>query len=276
VRDTRSRSDASGSSRLSTLITTTFSFQPRCFTAKPLKPDAFVMSSDRVLDYLTEELVVAKNIVCPSCTVEPVLMTDPCHSLPGDVLLSKPCSRNSRKSGQKVCRIPLHFVFTRTRNVLFCSELAVYHSEQAGSSDAGYATYIIGGEPRVSYLDSTRGTDKMAIYDEEMDEDSEDVPETKTTLVREADLESARFLFAPASIIPKPSPIPTFVATLLFWPWPPLIRISMQPLVLSSAPPTTSAVIPSLLTCPRSHSLLWCSALSTGTGWRTLRRMVPN
>ncbi len=41
----------------------------------------------------------------------------------------------------------------------------------------------------------------MAVDDEEMDEDSEDVPETKITLVREADLESARFLFAPASII---------------------------------------------------------------------------
>jgi hypothetical protein len=35
----------------------------------------------------------------------------------------------------------------------------------------------------------------MAVDDEEMDEDSEDVPETKITLVREADLESARFLF---------------------------------------------------------------------------------
>jgi hypothetical protein len=34
----------------------------------------------------------------------------------------------------------------------------------------------------------------MAVDDEEMDEDSEDVPETKITLVGEADLESARFL----------------------------------------------------------------------------------
>jgi hypothetical protein len=55
----------------------------------------------------------------------------------------------------------------------------------------------------------------MAIDDEEMDEDSEDVPETKITLVREADLESAQFffLFAPASIIPKPFSIPTSVAS---------------------------------------------------------------
>jgi hypothetical protein len=36
----------------------------------------------------------------------------------------------------------------------------------------------------------------MAVDDEEMDEDSEDVPETKITLVREADLESARSFFA--------------------------------------------------------------------------------
>ena len=43
----------------------------------------------------------------------------------------------------------------------------------------------------------------MAVDDEEMDEDSEDVPETKITLVREADLESARFIFAPARLIPK-------------------------------------------------------------------------
>jgi hypothetical protein len=35
------------------------------FTAKPSKPDVSVMSSDRVLDYLTEEIVVAKNIVRP-------------------------------------------------------------------------------------------------------------------------------------------------------------------------------------------------------------------
>ena len=82
-------------------------------------------------------------------------------------------------------------------DTLFCSELAVYHSEHAGSSDAGYATFIVGGAPRVSYLDSVRDTDKMAIDDEEMDEESEDVPETKITLVREADLESARdFSFA--------------------------------------------------------------------------------
>jgi len=53
----------------------------------------------------------------------------------------------------------------------------------------------------------------MAVDGEEMDEDSEDVPETKITLVREADLESALFLFAPASTIPKPFPIPTFVAS---------------------------------------------------------------
>ena len=92
-----------------------------------------------------------------------------------------------------------------TRNDPFCSELAFYHSEHAGSSDAGYATYIIGGEPHVLYLDSVRDTDKMAVDNEEMDEDSEDVPETKITLVREADLECAQFLFTPASIIPKPS-----------------------------------------------------------------------
>ena len=53
----------------------------------------------------------------------------------------------------------------------------------------------------------------MAIDDEEMDEDSEDVHETKITLVRETDLESARFPFAPAGIAPKPFPIPIFVAS---------------------------------------------------------------
>ena len=79
---------------------------------------------------------------------------------------------------------------------VICSELAFYHSEHAGSSDAGYATYVIGGEPLVSYLDGVRDSDKMAVDDEDMDEGSEDVPETKITLVREADLESARFLFA--------------------------------------------------------------------------------
>ena len=102
---------------------------------------------------------------------------------------------------------------TRPRNDPFRSELAVYHSEHAGSSEGGYATYIIGGEPRISYLDGVRDTDKMAVDDEEMDEDSEDVSETKITLVREADLESARFLFASASVIPKPFPISTPIAS---------------------------------------------------------------
>jgi hypothetical protein len=109
-------------------------------------------------------------------------------SLPGNVSLSKPCSWDSRKPGQKV-RAPLSL--HPTCNDLFCSELAFYHSEHAGSSDAGYATYIIGGEPRISYLDSVRDTDKMEIDDEDMDEGSEHVPETKITLVNEADLESA-------------------------------------------------------------------------------------
>ena len=60
----RSRSDASGSSRVlaKTLIATTFSLGVYA------KPDVSVMSSDRVLDYLTEELVVEKNIVRPPIT----------------------------------------------------------------------------------------------------------------------------------------------------------------------------------------------------------------
>ena len=57
--------------------------------------------------------------------------------------------------------------------------------------DAAYATYIIGGEPRVSYLDTVRDTDEMAIDDGETDEGSEEIPETKITLAREADLEGA-------------------------------------------------------------------------------------
>ena len=109
-------------------------------------------------------------------------------SIPGNVSFSKPCSWDPRKPGQKV-RAPLRL--RQTRNNLFCSELAFYHSEHAGSSDAGYATYIVGGEPRISYLDSVRDTDKMEIDDEDMDEGSEHVPETKITLVNETDLESA-------------------------------------------------------------------------------------
>jgi hypothetical protein len=90
-------------------------------------------------------------------------------------------------------RAPLR-LFRRAPNNLSCSELAFYHSEHAGSSDAGHATYIIGGEPHISYLDSVRGTDKMEIDDEDMDEGSEHVLETKITLVNEADLESANSL----------------------------------------------------------------------------------
>jgi hypothetical protein len=60
--------------------------------------------------------------------------------------------------------------------------------------DAAHATYIIGGEPRISYLDSVRDTDEMTVDDGETNEDSEVVPETKITLVSEADLESATFL----------------------------------------------------------------------------------
>jgi len=57
--------------------------------------------------------------------------------------------------------------------------------------DAAYATYIIGGEPCVSFLDSVRDMDEMPVDDAETDEGSEEIPETKITLVREADLEGA-------------------------------------------------------------------------------------
>lgn len=79
----------------------------------------------------------------------------------------------------------------QTINDSVLSELAFYHSEHAGSLDAACATYIIGGEPRVSYLDSVRDTDEMTVDDGEPDEGSEEIPETKITLVREADLEGA-------------------------------------------------------------------------------------
>jgi hypothetical protein len=70
------------------------------------------------------------------------------------------------------------------------SELAFYHSEHAGSLDAAYATYLISGEPRVSYLDSVRIKDEMAVDEGLMIDDSDDVPETKITLVSESGLES--------------------------------------------------------------------------------------
>lgn len=63
--------------------------------------------------------------------------------------------------------------------------------------DAAYATYILGGEPRISYLASVRDADEMAIDDGETDENSEDIPETKITLVGEADLESVTSLSSP-------------------------------------------------------------------------------
>jgi hypothetical protein len=70
------------------------------------------------------------------------------------------------------------------------SELSFYHSEHASSLDAAYATYIISGEPRVSYLDSVRDMDEMAVDEGTTDDGSEDVPETKITLVGESGLES--------------------------------------------------------------------------------------
>jgi hypothetical protein len=76
-------------------------------------------------------------------------------------------------------------------DLLLFSELASYHSEHAGSLEAAYATYLISGEPHVSYLDSVRDKDEMAVDEETMDDGSEDVPETKITLVGEYGLESA-------------------------------------------------------------------------------------
>jgi len=77
------------------------------------------------------------------------------------------------------------------------SELAFYHSEHEGSLDAACATYVVGGEPRTSYMDSVRDADAMTVDEDEMD--SEHVPETKITLVREADLESATSSFGVVS-----------------------------------------------------------------------------
>ena len=82
--------------------------------------------------------------------------------------------------------------FANDLRQFFCfSELASYHSEHAGSLEAAYATYLISGEPRVSYLDSVRDKDEMTVDEEMMDGGSEDVPETKITLVGEYGLESA-------------------------------------------------------------------------------------
>ncbi|KAI9509823.1 DNA polymerase subunit Cdc27 [Russula earlei] len=114
------------------------------------------MSSDSVLDFLTEELVVGKNIVTYRSLS---------HALGIHVNKAK-------------------------------NELASYHSERAGSLDAAHATYIIGGEPRTSYLDSVRDADAMTVDEQETDEGSEHVPETKITLVGEADLETSKEQYA--------------------------------------------------------------------------------
>lgn len=129
------------------------------------------MSSDRVLDYLTEELVVEKNIV-------------------------------TYRSLSNALRIHVN----EAKN-----ELAFYYSEHAGSFDAARATYIISGEPRVSYLDSVRDVEEMAVDDEETVEHSEDVFETKITLVGEAELENSKEQYARIDYIHiyslSPSPI---------------------------------------------------------------------
>ncbi len=83
----------------------------------------------------------------------------------------------------------------RTHDKPTFSELAFYYSEHAGSLDAARATYLISGEPRVSYLDSVRDTEEMAVDDGETVEGSEDVSETKITLVGEAELESTISFF---------------------------------------------------------------------------------
>ncbi|KAH9165654.1 DNA polymerase subunit Cdc27 [Lactarius sanguifluus] len=129
------------------------------------------MSSDRVLDYLTEELVVEKNIVTY-------------RSLSNALGIHVNAAKN---------------------------ELAFYYLEHAGSLDAARATYIISGEPRVSYLDSVRDAEEMAIDDEETVEHSEDVSETKITLVGEAELENSKGQYARIDYIHiyslSPSPI---------------------------------------------------------------------
>ncbi|KAH9052895.1 DNA polymerase subunit Cdc27 [Lactarius deliciosus] len=129
------------------------------------------MSSDRVLDYLTEELVVEKNIVT-----------------------------------YRSLSITLGIHVNEAKN-----ELAFYYSEHAGSFDAARATYIISGEPRVSYLDSARDAEEMTVDDEETVEHSEDVSETKITLVGEAELESSKEQYARIDYIHiyslSPSPI---------------------------------------------------------------------
>lgn len=129
------------------------------------------MSSDRVLDYLTEELVVEKNIV-------------------------------TYRSLSNALGIHVN----EAKN-----ELAFYYSEHAGSLDAARATYLISGEPRVSYLDSVRDTEDMAVDDGETVERSEDVYETKITLVGEAELENSKEQYARIDYIHiyglSPSPI---------------------------------------------------------------------
>ncbi|KAF8271151.1 DNA polymerase subunit Cdc27 [Lactarius quietus] len=129
------------------------------------------MSSDRVLDYLTEELVVEKNIV-------------------------------TYRSLSNALGIHVN----EAKN-----ELAFFHSDHAGSLDAARATYLISGEPRVSYLDSLRDTEEMAVDDGETYEHSEGVYETKITLVSETGLESSKEQYSRIDYIHiyalSPSPI---------------------------------------------------------------------
>ncbi|KAI0267633.1 DNA polymerase subunit Cdc27 [Gloeopeniophorella convolvens] len=129
------------------------------------------MSFDRTLDYLTEELVVEKNVVTY-------------RSL-------------SRALGIHV---------NQAKN-----ELAQYHSEHAGTVEGAHATYLIMGEPRVSYLDSIRNTDEMDVESEEVGEVSEEVLETKITLTSEAGLEHSKGQYAQIHSIHiyslSPSPI---------------------------------------------------------------------
>lgn len=164
------------------------------------------MSSDRVLDFLTEELVVEKNIVRPpTCTLGPMLSSRYSRYLiPGNVSLSKPCSRHPRKPGQKV-RAP-RFRLTRPGNDPFAANLPfttlstrvlrmlAMRPISSEESRAFHTWTWCEMRTKWPWMTKKRWTRVRKMF-----------PRRKSRWSTRQ-ISRVRFLFAPASIVPKPLP----------------------------------------------------------------------
>jgi len=163
------------------------------------------MSSDRVIDYLTKQLFIDKNIVSTSARARAVLLDN------GDLQvtfrsLSRALSIHVHEAKKCVWCLLLEPGRVALNTVTSVpSELAEYYSASRETSECAYATYLIVGETLQSLLRGVKEESEMDT-DGQHAADMRGVMQTKILLVNEKDYESACAFVSPSLLLAIQSP----------------------------------------------------------------------